>query len=474
MSPRRALAALALVATGFAFSPPANALPLYAQRSGRTCGNCHVSPTWEDEAGWDNPELPWRKCTMSCVGCHVDPAGGGLRTVSGRYYGQSTLSMIHTQERSYSDLGRELIGQTALYRMQRLVNKGPTKNADGRFIPSSWEEVQEGIGHGQRGGWSSGGRLAAQRMAWWDGRYGNLNADPVFQIGGDMRGAYWSGSGTAFPMQAEISAGFHPAHHVTAVVSAAARGQTTGQLATEPDAPLYPRRAFLMTHEWPMMAWAKAGIFQPSFGNYADDHTSPVRSLFELSTSSSDDTVAGVEVGMAPNYPFVAASVFQNDTSPIAGGQRDTGWGSALHGGWRDLGWSVTGHGQLRQRGGKGRGDLLAGGVGVGFNPMHYFPQLPLTWLGELTLGQRTFGTERTGLGAAQSELALLLWNGVQVQVHHDVVVAELGSPVQVRHQLGGEICPLPGLTFEAAVRALQSPGSHTGVDVFLTNHLWF
>ncbi len=35
----------------------AEALPMYAQRSGRTCANCHVSPTLEDEKGWENPEL---------------------------------------------------------------------------------------------------------------------------------------------------------------------------------------------------------------------------------------------------------------------------------------------------------------------------------------------------------------------------------------------------------------------------------
>lgn len=29
----------------------AAALPMYAQRSGRTCANCHVSPTYEDPDG---------------------------------------------------------------------------------------------------------------------------------------------------------------------------------------------------------------------------------------------------------------------------------------------------------------------------------------------------------------------------------------------------------------------------------------
>ena len=30
---------------------PAEALPMYAQRSGRSCANCHVSPTLEDPEG---------------------------------------------------------------------------------------------------------------------------------------------------------------------------------------------------------------------------------------------------------------------------------------------------------------------------------------------------------------------------------------------------------------------------------------
>ncbi|MEO1173319.1 MAG: hypothetical protein AAFX94_14900, partial [Myxococcota bacterium] len=90
------------------------ALPMYAMRSARTCGNCHLSPTYEDPDGWDNPELAYRKCNMSCMACHVNPTGGGMRAVGGRYYGQSTLSMYTLQERSYSDTGRELFSAKTL------------------------------------------------------------------------------------------------------------------------------------------------------------------------------------------------------------------------------------------------------------------------------------------------------------------------------------------------------------------------
>jgi hypothetical protein len=65
----------------------AGATPLYTVREGRTCDNCHSLPNdWVDP-----PEMARRKCTLSCSGCHVDPGGGGLRTVSGVYFGRSTL-----------------------------------------------------------------------------------------------------------------------------------------------------------------------------------------------------------------------------------------------------------------------------------------------------------------------------------------------------------------------------------------------
>jgi hypothetical protein len=77
----------------------AQAVPLYTVREGRTCDNCHALPNdWVDP-----PEMSRRKCTLSCRGCHVDPGGGGLRTVSGVYFGRSTLAMWLATDRPWAD-----------------------------------------------------------------------------------------------------------------------------------------------------------------------------------------------------------------------------------------------------------------------------------------------------------------------------------------------------------------------------------
>jgi len=443
------------------------ALPLYAQRSGRSCANCHVSPTLEDPEGWDNPDLLDRKCTMSCISCHTDPTGGGGRNASGRYYSQSTLALVHMQDRDYADHGREVFDNDFLWKVQQFLRKDLP---EGRTIPSDAEDARAGMGEPARGSWQAVGEPAGghHSMAFWDGRYGSLNADPLFTLGGDARLAYWSGSDTFFPMQADLHGAVHPVHRLTVAGTLAARGRTAGFDGAQ--ARFFPRRTFLMLHELPGMSWVKAGLFMPSFGTFSADHTLPTRSRFEMDLNGSQDVVAGVEVGTAPNYPFLVGSVFANDTSAVTGGEVDAGWGAALHGGWRDLAWSLTGHAQVRQRQRQGRGDLLAVGIAGGWNPAEYTP-VPLTWLGEVTVGQRAVGDVVTVPVAAFSETSLRLWNGVVLTQKSDLL--HEGS-LQHRHGGGLQVTPVPGWSVEGTARAVFAPGMPVGMDVLAQTHLWF
>ncbi|TNE90447.1 MAG: hypothetical protein EP330_08100 [Deltaproteobacteria bacterium] len=470
---RTVLASVGLLGAGItwlSYADPATALPLYAQRSGRTCANCHISPTWEDSDGWENPELSKRKCTLSCASCHVDPTGGGMRNVSGRYYGQSTLSMIHTQARSYSDNDRELLGNDLLYNVQQWFDQ-PERNEEGRFVPSDRAEVDAGVGAGQTGRWTAHGKLRkVTEMQFWDGRYADLNADPVFSFGGDFRGAYYTGTGTLFPMQMELHTSIHPTHHVSVVATVAGRGRATGGL--DP-LPIFPRRAFVLLHELPYFSWAKAGIFMPSFGTYIDDHTAYVRDLYELDTSKGQDTVLGVELGTAPNYPFATVSVFANDTSMVTGAAADAdeGWGMSAQAGYRDLWWSLYGHAQMRQRPeGAARGDLVAAGVGWALNPATIWQPVAVTWTGELDVGQHTDANGKQTSIAALSEVAWMPVNGWIVRYRTDVAER---SGLSVKHGLGLGVSVIPGLTTDGWFRVASSNGV-TSNDVLVMNHVWF
>ena len=83
------LPALAVGITAVGFALVADATPVYSVRSGHECDSCHVEPL-----GWANPEEATRDCTLSCGICHVSPAGGGLRTPSGEFYGREALPMF--------------------------------------------------------------------------------------------------------------------------------------------------------------------------------------------------------------------------------------------------------------------------------------------------------------------------------------------------------------------------------------------
>lgn len=452
----------------------AAALPMYALDSGRSCGNCHVSPTYQDRAGWNDPDLAERKCNLSCIACHVSPGGGGLRNTSGRYYGQSSLSMLPLQERSYSDYARELLPGAWTKAYQDTFGD-PSPDPKGSDIPSRYEDVKRD----RHGGWLSFGKPLTDTSVYalWDGRYGGLNADPLLQLGADLRSAYWSASETFFPMQLDLHAAVHPVEHLSVVGTLAGRGRVGGPeaLISQPS-PLFPRNAYLMAHELPYAAWARAGVFVPSFGTYLDDHTSFIRQYFGLDISRSDTSVLGVEVGVAPNYPYATVSVFKNLT-PVGAEDTLDGLGATVALGWRDLWFSLGAHGLLKRRELVNGGDLDAVGVTWGLSPFALTTWLPLVLMGELSLGRAEFLTgEMKGRLALYQELWWLLFNGVNLRFKYDLGSRdlELPSALEQRFSAGLDISPLPGLSFLIQTRVLvPAPGLASEADLFLTTHVW-
>jgi hypothetical protein len=459
-----ALAALA--------SAPAYATPMYAARAGRTCDNCHVTPN-----DWRNPKLAARKCGLSCQTCHVDPAGGGMRNASGRFYGRATLPMIATSPRPTADWDRGVPGLGRRDRATTYSHRLP-------LGPDTFEAsatYRDSTADGWAWGTPAGG---ATPYGFFPGRYDALAADPVLRITGEVRlAALLSRSSLFFPMQFDVSTALHPVHHVTAFANVGVRGRASGYGDTFDDNHTpYFREAFVLLHEAPFNSYVKGGRFVPSYGLRLDDHTSRIRREFELDGSLPESRVTGVEVGAAPNYPFVQAAYFRMASrarvpDPWDIFDVDEGWGVALNAGYRNEGWTLAASALARRRPLEEGGDTDTYGVYAAINPWHYARSLPLTYQVEYDIGsrQRASGTQ-ANLSAFYHELDWLVWNGVNVLIAHDWSDPdhEVRDDDTHRVQGGVQIVPYPGVSVDARVRALLLPrGEGSDADVFLQLHLW-
>ena len=454
------------------FASESPATTMYAARSARTCDNCHLSPNQ-----WVNPPLPERKCNMSCQSCHVDPAGGGVRNASGRFYGRSTLPMIATKPRPTDDWDRNLpfVGRR---------DHATTYDHNLPLGPNTFEQsltFAESIDDSWAWGNPPGG---PEKYGLLPGRYQNLNADPMLRIGTDVRLAALLSGSLVFPMQIDLPVIFHPRHHLTILVNTGARGRPSGLSDTfdGPDHSFYFREAFLMLHEAPYQAYAKIGRFVPSFGLKLDDHTSRIRRSFELDGALPESRVAGVEIGAMPNYPFVNASLFgMADHSRVPDlwniADVDGGWGSAVNAGWRDLSWSVGLSAMIRRREIDAGGDTSTYGVYGVLNPWRGRPNLPLTYQVEYDRGsfQRSSGRS-SNQAAFYQEVNWVAYNGINLLLAHDWSDPdeEIIDDEDHRLQVGLQLSPISGVTADGRFRVLlPATGKTADTDIFIQLHFW-
>jgi hypothetical protein len=450
----------------------ARGTPLYSSRAGRTCDNCHLTPN-----EWVNPPLADRKCALSCQTCHVDPAGGGMRNASGRFYGRSTLPMVALSPRPTEDwdrnfpfFGRRDVATT-------YTDSLPTG-------PDTFEESRAYFD--SRKDWLAWGTPlgAHTNYEYFQGRYGNLNADPVFQIGLDVRLAALLGSGTflRFPMQTDLPMRLHPMHHASLFVNTGVRGQSSGYSDTFDDSHTpYFREAFVLIHELPYQAYAKAGRFVPSYGLRLDDHTSRIRREFELDGALPESRVAGVEVGASPNYPFLNLSVFKmasraRTADPWNIFDVDEGWGTAVNLGYRSEGWALGGSAMARRRPLEEGGDTATFGIYGAVNPWFYRSRWPVTYLFEYDYGSydRSSG-KSTSKMVFFNELDYRIFNGLTWLSTYEWVDPDwdVKDDASSRVTTGAQIVPIPGVTFQGLIRGLFPEAGGEDVDLFLMVHFW-
>ena len=466
---------LLAAATPLLIGAAAGATPMYAARSARTCDNCHVTPK-----EWVNPEAAERKCNMSCQVCHVDPAGGGVRNTSGRFFSQSTLAMIATSPRPTDDWDRNAPGVGRRDRATTYDDNlptGPRTFAQAVEQSRSFDEAVDDA-------WAWGTPFGApSRYGLLQGRYARLNADPMLRVGADVRFAALLSGSLLFPMQIDVPVVVHPRHHLTLLVNTGARGRTSGYSDTfDEDHSFYFREAFVMVHEAPYQAYAKAGRFVPSFGLRLDDHTSRIRRSFELDGGLPESRVTGVEIGAMPNYPFINVSWFKmasRDRVPDSWDITDVddGWGSAVNAGWRDLSWSIGGSAMFRRRQIDEGGDTSTYGIYGVLNPWRHDRDLPMTYQVEYDFGsfQRVSGRQ-THQAAFYQEVNWVAYNGMTLLLAHDWSDPddEIIDDEDHRVQLGLQLSPIAGVTVDSRFRVLlPAAGQTADTDIFMQLHLY-
>ena len=308
----------------------AGATPLYAIRSANRCDTCHIEPV-----GWENPPKSTRKCTLDCAVCHVSPAGGGLRTPSGAYYGKEVLPRWGERPGATVDLSKYISDENKL--------------SDGHYRL-----------FGGFSGWEKG-TIPIEDVP---DLYGDIDPDPTFSAGFDGRAMAYhdvgSGDVSVFPMQIEAYGSYRAHHNLLAYldVGLASRrdsldvvreGNTASAGAGSAADYLALREIFLMVDRLPDRTYVRAGRIHPIYGWRLADHTAFVRRDLGFDV---DRQVYGVEAGWNRGYPYLNASVFAQGLAGWPGEVNPPGHGFSLNAGYRDLGWQAgLSHHQVFQAG---------------------------------------------------------------------------------------------------------------------------
>lgn len=300
---------LALLLTLLGFSTSATALPIYAVTSASRCDTCHIEPL-----GWANPDISERRCTLDCVGCHYSPAGGGLRTPDGQYYGKEVLPMYGERPSAFANPEK--------YRPKGFPKQGVYK-----------------FGKGFSGWWP--GRTDHTTI---DERYGNIEADPVWRVGGDFRAMVLSDSANddspfIFPMQGDLYAMNESVADLIFYVSAGLQGQKDTDNYENLEASDYLTvREIFMRYRLPYNSYVRFGRIIPRYGWRTDDHTAYIRQDLGFNQYLSG---LGFDVAYNPNYLYADASVYYQGMDNWPGERLERGIASTLNFGFRDLGWQV-------------------------------------------------------------------------------------------------------------------------------------
>ncbi len=456
------------------------ALPQYAARSARVCSNCHVNPLkTPTQKAWDNPDLKDRKCNMSCQGCHINPAGGGLRNAPGRFYAMSTLPTLGAKLRPYRDVGsRDIELLTSMLSNSDSASTTKPKGSEASdfskegkwFYPDDWLSY----------GYPLKTKSNQSSYAYQQDRMGPINADPFLTLGANFRLADWfaSGENFIFPMQAEVGAAIHPVEHISLASTGALQGRTEG-LSGKDDpeySPIKIQNAFLLIHELPFQSYFQGGLFLPEFGLRQEDHTQANRKYFEMDPSLIENQVQGFQIGMAPNYPYSSVSFFQLQDK----NWNSTGLGTAFNLYWRDVSWGAGASYMGKWRKFKDGGDIQALSVNGYFNLWKFLPKTrfayPIVIQMEYVYGykNRTASSYKSQHGSFV-QLDYLVQNGLNLKANFSFYDddLQLKEDAGYRGGLGFDWTIFRGLRYSVETRSFLTETGGTNADLIMFLHAY-
>lgn len=421
------------------------ALPQFSVMSSRQCDNCHVEPF-----DWQNPDLPDRKCTLSCTGCHVNPTGGGMRSTAGRYYGREILAMFGPRP---SD--------------NAVAQNRPASQPDGKSPPPPPGS---------------------------DERYAGMAANPYFDVGFDVRAmAYFpeDGDNSFFPMQTDfylVGRPYNPEELNKGRLSILVNGGFLGSRAEEYNN--FHERAFLreyyaLFHDLPYQLYGKVGQFLPAFGWRLDDHTAFIR---QNQTFDNERQVTGVEVGFNPNYLYAHLSAFvpgptltrqRTDTERFTVLDFDNGFGTALTAGYRDLWWQAGGSFMFETRDDT---NTIWAGANWALNlhearhPWSKTNLAPVIYLGEYDLMVTNTDANTTVALTSFHEIDVLVVEGLFLQLRYDWRDPDVSLEDDHIHRytVGIAAHPVTSVEVIAQVRFNDEVSKAFNNEVLLQVHGWY
>lgn len=444
----RILATLLLLASSTLVLPErASATPFHAGSSGRACDTCHIEPT-----GWKNPDVKLRECTLDCSGCHTNPTGGGIRTPAGQYYGLDQLATWGPKPRTKGNPEK---------------NRAPgDPSTKGRF--RLWEGFE---------GWQAG----TTPMETIHDRFGDINPDPRFRIGGDFRAMAYFPEGedaSYFPMQTDLYGMVKAADHLRMYATLGYLGRRTVEPQdrdwTQLNEILAVREAFAQVDGFPYGAYVRGGRFNKPHGWRIPDHTSFIRRDLGYDQNAQ---AFGVEAGFNANYPYANVMLFYQGSDFWPGDRIDgepliaKGYGASMTAGYRGLagqfGLSATAL------------DYERGGHEFQAGPIWAVNAYPFVYLGQVDFRslQPEYSNEKTTNQLfAYHEVDLYVYRGIGLVGKYDWMDENIAFKDDHRHRYtaGVEWNPYNRIQLVLQRRWAFRVNRETETDTLFMTHYWF